>query len=69
MKNLKIYGVQEMSTQEMKKTDGGFLFILAIAAIGWGTTAARAAVVAGLAYIIADDVAGEYERGYEAGNN
>lgn len=32
MKNLEIYGVQEMNTQEMKKTDGGNPFWVLVGA-------------------------------------
>ncbi|MCP4762133.1 MAG: hypothetical protein GY870_10140 [archaeon] len=30
MKNLEMYGVQEMNANEMKKTDGGFVFWAAL---------------------------------------
>jgi len=36
MKNLKNYGVQELSIKEQKETEGGVLFVLFGAVIGLG---------------------------------
>ncbi|MBS2209822.1 hypothetical protein KEM09_00295 [Carboxylicivirga mesophila] len=68
MKNLNELGVQELDAKEMKKTDGGIIPLLIVAAVGWGTFTLRTAAVGAVAAVVADKVVDNYDKGYAEGN-